>query len=323
MQIDYCLILAAGFGTRMGTIGQKLPKVLWPVFEKPLLELQVSFARSLGAKKVFINLHNMAEEIEIFCRDKAVFKGVEFLWERPEILDIGGAIHNLASLKEIDYKGRLLVLNGDQFFYLTSDQLHSILSPVESEPVILLNYLVNSSDGYNALELHPNGKVKGIIKNQDLPRNKMIPTYTGISLIDLGELNRVRGPSKFFESVCSLDHGVGTSLLLEKIDYWDFGTVQRYWESMFRILETYRKHSVHPFLRFLVEQKALKSWKINLKTLSYHAKTPMVVNLSDHEVTEELGPSIILNQALWKKKSLPTIWWGDLAEEVKLEVRAR
>jgi len=41
MQIDYCLILAAGFGTRMGKIGKKLPKVHGPDFEKSLLELQV------------------------------------------------------------------------------------------------------------------------------------------------------------------------------------------------------------------------------------------------------------------------------------------
>ena len=96
MQIDYCLILAAGFGTRMGSIGQKLPKVLWPVFEKSLLELQVAYARSLGAKRVFINLHHMGEEIERFCQDRAAFEDVTYLWERPEILDIGGAVHNLA-----------------------------------------------------------------------------------------------------------------------------------------------------------------------------------------------------------------------------------
>ena len=80
MQIDYCLILAAGFGTRMGAIGQKLPKVLWPVFERSLLELQVGYARSLGIQKIYINLHYMGEEIDIFCKDKLTFEGVEFLW---------------------------------------------------------------------------------------------------------------------------------------------------------------------------------------------------------------------------------------------------
>jgi mannose-1-phosphate guanylyltransferase len=123
MQIDHCLILAAGFGTRMGQIGQKLPKVLWPVFEKSLLELQVAYARYLGAKKIYINLHFMGKEIEDFCRTKSSFDDVVFLWEKPEILDIGGAIHHLAALPDVSYKGKLLVLNADQFFYISKDEL--------------------------------------------------------------------------------------------------------------------------------------------------------------------------------------------------------
>ena len=102
MPIDYCLILAAGFGTRMGEIGKHLPKVMWPVFEKTLLELQVSYARSLGIKNIYINLHYMGETIEKFCKEKSSFEGVQLLWEKPEILDIGGAIHQLARLPEVD-----------------------------------------------------------------------------------------------------------------------------------------------------------------------------------------------------------------------------
>jgi mannose-1-phosphate guanylyltransferase len=316
MQIDYCLILAAGFGTRMGAIGQKLPKVLWPVFEKSLLELQVAYARSLGAKKIFINLHYMGEEIERHCKSKSAFQDVEFLWEKPEILDIGGAIHNLAQLKSINYHGRLLVLNADQFFYIRPEEFQALLAPVKNESVVLLTYTVNSSDGYNSLVIDGSGKVKSIQKNQDIPRDSHIPTYTGISLIDLTKLNKVPGVSKFFDSVCSLTGGVGRAVHLEKIDYWDFGTVRRYWDSMFRILETYRTHSVHPFLRFLVGQGAIKSWKINLQGMSYHAKSPRVINLSAEKIDQELNPSIILNETKWEKRTSPTIWWGGIDEEI-------
>jgi len=168
MQIDYCLILAAGFGTRMGKIGQNLPKVLWPIFEKSLLELQVAYARSLGAKKIFINLHYMGEEIEKYCILRSAFDGVEFLWEKPDILDIGGAVHNLASQPSIKYRGKLLILNADQFFYIKKDDLAQILKPYLKEPAVLFSYMVNSALGYNALEIDENHKVKGIVKNKDL-----------------------------------------------------------------------------------------------------------------------------------------------------------
>jgi NDP-sugar pyrophosphorylase family protein len=316
MQIDYCLILAAGFGTRMGAIGQKLPKVLWPVFEKTLLELQVAYARSLGIKKIYINLHYMGEEIETFCKTKSIFDDVVFLWEKPEILDIGGAIHNLACRREVQYNGRLLVLNSDQFFYIQKQEMESFLSSHSKAPCLLFSYWVNSRLGYNALDLDEKRYLKGIIKNKDIASETKIETYTGISLIDLSQLEQIKGVSSFFDSVAIFKEKKIPTVLLENIDYWDFGTVKRYWETTFRILETYRENSLHPFLRFLVNEKALKTWKINLQTLSYHAKAPAVINLAPDSLNLDLEPAVILTSSAPTKLSGRRIWWNDINEEV-------
>ncbi len=317
MQIDYCLILAAGFGTRMGAIGQKLPKVLWPVFEKSLLELQVAYARSLGASKIFINLHYMGEEIETYCKSRPAFEGVEFLWEKPDILDIGGAVHNLAARPGVKYKGKLLVLNADQFFYIKKDDLLRYLEPFKKSPAALFTFWVNTSLGYNALEMNTDRSVKAIIKNKDLPPGKTIETYTGISYVDLAQLDKISGKSAFFDSVCPFEKKKIPAILLTNVDYWDFGTVKRFWETTFHILETYRTHSNHPFLRFLVAERAIKTWKINLNQLSYHAKSPRVVNLNPDENPAVLGPSIILEKGQPKKMEIGGIWWHDIGEEVK------
>ena len=317
MRIDHCLILAAGFGTRMGSIGQQLPKVLWPVFEKSLLELQVAYARSLGIEKIYINLHYMGEEIESFCKSRSAFEGVQFLWEKPEILDIGGAVHNLAALPNVKYRGKLLILNADQFFYLKKEDLFKILAPYEKSPAALFSYWVNSSQGYNALKIDSNRLVKGIINNKELGNNERVETYTGISLIDLAQLEKVPGVSKFFDSVCPFTKKDIPAILLDNVDYWDFGTVKRFWETSFNILQTYRTRSTHPFLRFLVQEKALKTWKIDLQNLSYHAKSPEVINLNQDEEARSLGSSIILKGTNASQKSEKTVWWNELSEEVK------
>lgn len=317
MRIDHCLILAAGFGTRMGTIGQKLPKVLWPVFEKSLLELQVAYARSLGIEKIYINLHHMGEEIENFCKSKSAFEGVKFLWEKPEILDIGGAVHNLASQPEVKYRGKLLILNADQFFYLKKEDFYKILEPYQKSAAALFSYWVNPALGYNALEIDDKRLVKNIIKNKDLPSGKMVETYTGISYVDLAQLEKIPGVSPFFESVCPFTKKDIPAISLDNVDYWDFGTLKRYWETTHLILQTYRMKSTHPFLRFLVQEKALKTWKINLQELSYHAKSPRVVNLNPDEEIRELNEGIILKGQGAHKDSRPLIWWNDLEEEVK------
>lgn len=315
MRIDHCLILAAGFGTRMGSIGQKLPKVLWPVFEKSLLELQVAYARSLGIEKIYINLHYMGEQIEEYCKTRSAFEGVTFLWEKPEILDIGGAVHNLAS--QVKYKGKLLILNADQFFYVKKEDLERILAPYEKSSGVLFTYWVNSSLGYNALEIDSNRLVKSIVKNKDLQPEQTVETYTGISYVDLSQLEKVPGVSPFFESVCPFTKKDIPAILLENIDYWDFGTVKRYWETMFNIMNTYRTRSTHPFLRFLVQEKALKTWKIDLTHISYHAKSPKVINLNPDEEIKDLNSCIILTGRNAVKKEFRTVWWNELVEEVK------
>jgi NDP-sugar pyrophosphorylase family protein len=317
MQIDHCLILAAGFGTRMGSIGQKLPKVLWPVFERPLLDLQVAYAKSLGAKKIYINLHHMGEEIEASCKDKSIYEDVIFLWEKPEILDIGGAIHNLAAQKGVNYKGKLLVLNADQFFYIPKDLLEKQLAAHKGAPVTLFTYWVNSSLGYNALKIDEKRLVKEIIKNKDLAPGSRVETYTGISYVDLSQLDPSPGVSPFFESVCPFQKKSIPAVLLENIDYWDFGTVKRYWETSFRILETYRVNSNHPFFRFLVNERALKTWKIDLQNIAYHSKVSRVINLGPDLITEDIGPSIVLKPSKLTKRAVPSVWFGDLVEEVK------
>jgi NDP-sugar pyrophosphorylase family protein len=301
----------------MGPIGQELPKVLWPVFERSLLELQVAYAKSLGIEKIYINLHHMGEKIEAFCKDKSTFEGVQFLWEKPEILDIGGAVHNLASQASVKYKGKLLVLNADQFFYMKKEDLFRYLEPYQKSPGVLFTYKVNSSLGYNALEIGANRVMKGIVKNKDIPANSVVETYTGISLVDLSQLEKTPGVSPFFESVCPYQKKEIPCVLLENLDYWDFGTVKRYWETTFQILETYRVKSTHPFLRFLVQERALKTWKIDLQEMSYHAKSPRVVNFNADAENSELSSCIILQGKPGNAKKGSMIYWNGISDEVK------
>lgn len=316
MQIDHCLILAAGFGTRMGSIGQQLPKVLWPVFEKSLLELQVQYAKSLGIKNIYINLHYMGEQIEKFCKTRSAFEDVTFLWEKPEILDIGGAVHNLAAQPEVKYKGKLLVLNADQFFYIKPEDLSRILEPHAKKASVLFSYWVNSSLGYNALDISPQRVITGITKNKDLPQGKTVETYTGIALIDLAQLEKIPGKSAFFDSVCPFQKKEITAILLENVDYWDFGTVKRYWETTHNILSTYRVKSTHPFLRFLVNEKALKTWKIDLQGLSYYSRSPGVINLTQSESGVVKGPMIVMGDKWPMKSEAMMIYWNELSEKV-------
>lgn len=308
--------MSAGFGTRMGEIGKKLPKVIWPAFEKSILELQVGYAKSLGIENIYINLHYMSDEILAFCKQKPIFEDVKFLVEKPEILDIGGAVHNVASQKEVNYKGRLLVLNADQFFYLTKDDFTKVLAPYKNAAFVIFNYLVNWNDGYNALEMSKERVVKRIIDKSELKEGPKVETYNGVSLIDLSKLDKVAGPSKFFESVCNFKKSEVVGILLENVVYWDFGTINRYWNTSFNILSTYKENANHPFIRFLVNQKALKTWKINLITGSYNSPTANVINLNNEPTAADAGPQIIMAGKSMPNGGKKKIVWNGMEEVV-------
>lgn len=250
MKVDHILILAAGKGTRMGEIGKEVPKVIWPIFRKSLLELQVEYAKRLApSASIHINLFNYKDKLIEFCRQKKLHESVELVVEE-KILDIGGAVHNVAS--RLNYQGNLLILNSDQFLFFDQLVFKQALIKLEEFDGLLFTYKVNSNEGYNALK-STQEKLVGVIPNSELASNQQIETYTGMSLIKLDQLKPTSGESKFFDSVASVnDNKVGT-MLISDVEYWDFGTLQRFRHSILNILT--KTESL--FVQFLKEAEAI------------------------------------------------------------------
>ena len=257
MQVDYVLILAAGKGTRMGKAGEVLPKVLWPIFEKSLIELQVEYAKTFNPNKIFINLFHEKDSLEERILNKIDDELVELVKE-DEKLDIGGAIHNIAS--KVNYKGKLLIINADQFIMLSDEVIEEFSKKTDQSAVCLLSYSVDKLDGYNALEII-DGKFKGIIQNSDV-QSKAFDTYTGMSCINLDKLEKVSGESKFFSSIANPNKRDVSVLNIETSRYWDFGTIHRYYKSMFLIVDALNATDLDPFVEFLKSCDAINGDKI-------------------------------------------------------------
>ena len=85
-----CLILAAGFGTRMKALTKDRPKPLIKVAGKTLLDHALDVAQGAGISSVAVNGHYRADQIAAHLADK----DVRFVEEQPDILDSGGAIKN-------------------------------------------------------------------------------------------------------------------------------------------------------------------------------------------------------------------------------------
>lgn len=102
-----CMILAAGFGTRMGDLTRSRPKPLIPVAGHALIDHALAQARGGGARRIVVNGHHLADQMATHL---AAMPDVRFSLEQPEILDSAGGIRAARPL-----------LQADTFFTLNAD----------------------------------------------------------------------------------------------------------------------------------------------------------------------------------------------------------
>ena len=108
--IRRAMVLAAGRGTRLAPLTDRLPKPLMPVAGRPMLAHILEFLRAGGIEEVVINLHHLGQLIEEAIGDGRRFGlRVLYSWE-PEILDTGGGIKRAESLLAGE---PFVVANGD------------------------------------------------------------------------------------------------------------------------------------------------------------------------------------------------------------------
>jgi N-acetyl-alpha-D-muramate 1-phosphate uridylyltransferase len=100
------MIFAAGFGTRMGALTADRPKPLIPVAGRPLIDHALQVAAEVGAGRVVVNVHYLADQMEAHLAGR----GVTISDERAQILETGGGLR--AALPLLG-DGAVAVLNSD------------------------------------------------------------------------------------------------------------------------------------------------------------------------------------------------------------------
>lgn len=91
------MILAAGLGTRLGTLTENMPKALVNVNGKPMLEHVIDYMKSYGINEIIVNVHHYGEQVIDFLQKKNNFGiRIEVSDERDMLLDTGGGLMKAA-----------------------------------------------------------------------------------------------------------------------------------------------------------------------------------------------------------------------------------
>ena len=85
------LLLAAGLGTRLRPLTDRMPKCLVPIHGKPLLAYWLELLLPHGVSEVLINTHYFAPQVEAFREASAWRERMTLVYE-PKLLGTGGTV---------------------------------------------------------------------------------------------------------------------------------------------------------------------------------------------------------------------------------------
>lgn len=129
-----CMVFAAGLGTRLKPLTNRMPKALVPVGGRPLLQILLEKLRLAEFHEVVINVHHFADMIEEFVSSLHLDDmQISFSDERSELLETGGGIkHALPLLLDTS---RILIHNVD---ILSNVDLNAFFRAGEGKEATLL-----------------------------------------------------------------------------------------------------------------------------------------------------------------------------------------
>jgi MurNAc alpha-1-phosphate uridylyltransferase len=109
--IDTAMVLAAGLGTRMKPITDRIPKPLVQVGDRTLLDHVLDPLAEAGVRRAVVNVHHLADQIEQAVAGRRT-PAVVISDERAQILDSGGGV-----ARALPHLGEtFLIRNADSFW---------------------------------------------------------------------------------------------------------------------------------------------------------------------------------------------------------------
>lgn len=123
-------VLAGGFGTRLQSVVDEVPKALAPVGDVPFLYLQIEHWIAQGTNSFVFLLHHQADLIVNFLKIEktGLLKNCEVQWlVEPTPMGTGGAV--AYAVEQLNISGDFLVTNADTWLGTGGEDLCKVDAP--------------------------------------------------------------------------------------------------------------------------------------------------------------------------------------------------
>ena len=168
------IILAGGYGTRLGSLTKAVNKQLLPLYDKPLIYYPLSVLMLAGIRNILIitNRNEKSNFIKLLGDGSQLGIKIKFLeQDRPRGLPDAFIIGE----KFIGQDNVVLIL-GDNFFYGQgfTNRLKKALH--KNKGATIFTYIVNNPSDYGILETDKKNKIKKIVEKPSRPKSNLAIT---------------------------------------------------------------------------------------------------------------------------------------------------
>ena len=168
------MILAAGFGTRLRPLTDRLPKALVPVAGVSLLELWLARLRPAKPATLLVNGHYRVMQLATVLNRVAYgFREVRLLREEP-ILDTGGGLRRAMAFARGDF---LATVNVD----VVTDISPALALARHLREKALVTMILHDHPRYNQVEVDDRGRITAFGRDRPRPGRRLL-AYTGLQL---------------------------------------------------------------------------------------------------------------------------------------------
>ena len=160
------ILLAAGFGKRLGKLTEKVPKCLMTVGGETMLNHWLLKLNRLGVERFFINTHYLAEQVEAYISKHPLKKKITLLHE-PELLGTGRTITRNLDILEDEI---CFIVHADNYCF---DTLDAFLSAHQTRPngtvLSMVTFTTETPEKCGIVEVDECNRLTSFYEKQDSP----------------------------------------------------------------------------------------------------------------------------------------------------------
>ena len=239
MRTPRAMIMAAGFGTRLGELSTHRPKPMLPVCGAPLIRWAALWLRAQGVREIVINLHHHGEQIEGDLGDgRALGLAIAYSREDGEILGTGGGLRQARPLLDDGHGTPIVAMNGKVILDLELAPVLAFHRAREAEATMVLH-----AGHWGSLRADAEGRVTHLLGRPGPRRQVGGPPrmFTGVQVIAPRFLDRIppTGQHCVVRTAYAQLHAEGGAYCGFVTDayWWEHSTVERYLQGVANVIE--------------------------------------------------------------------------------------